>query len=265
METSPSRGTALVTGASSGIGRSFSHILAHEGYDLILVARNPATLEQTAESVRRQNPGRSARVHSIDLATPDGPDRLYQAVRDDGLAVNVLINNAGFGSLGPFAESSLEGDLDMIQVNVSALTALTRLFLADMLGRHAGRILNVASTAAFLPGPYMAVYYATKAYVLSFSEAIAHELEGSGVSVTCLCPGPTPTNFGARAGSDQARMFRTPLILHPDEVAWAGYRGLLRGDPVVIPGAANRLTALGSRLAPRRLLLNVVRRVHQPG
>lgn len=258
------RGTALITGASSGIGLSFGHVLAGEGYDLVLVARNPDRLDQATEGLQRRYPARAIRAWAVDLATPDAAGAVFSRVRQEGIHVDVLVNNAGFGRQEAFAESDLSTDLDMLRVNVAALTALTRLFLGEMLPRGSGKILNVASTAAFSPGPYMAVYYASKAYVLSFSEAIAEELRGTGVTVTCLCPGATTTNFASRAGMDTSRVFRSRLVMSADAVAWAGYRGLLRGEAVVIPGVANRLGALGLRFVPHRLALPLIRRFQKP-
>jgi len=179
------------------------------------------------------------------------------------VTVDVLVNNAGFGAAGAFADTDFETAQRMIAVNVSALTGLTRLFVPGMIARARGRVLNVASTAGFVPGPLMAVYYATKAYVISFSEALAEELRGSGVHVTVACPGPTRTEFQSVAGMQTARLFRLPGVMDAPAVARAAYRGLVRGQRMVVPGPLNRLTAFVPRLTPRALVPRVVRLLQQ--
>lgn len=260
----PRRGTALVTGASSGIGLALSRAFASQGFDLVVVARNPANLERATNDLRRAFPARAVRAVPIDLASAGAADAVIAATRSEGIAIDILVNNAGIGSRGPFAISDPGLDREMLQVNIVALTELTRLYLGEMLPRRGGRILNVASTAAFLPGPFMAIYYASKAYVVSFSEALSEELRGSGLSVTALCPGPVDTNFAKRAGTAGSRLAHLPLRLSADEVARAGYEGLMRGDRVVIPGIANQLGAIGARLSPHELLLRFARRIHDP-
>lgn len=256
------RPAALVTGASSGIGLELARLLAADGHDLVLVARDAARLEKIA--------GHLAAAHRIecavvarDLADPEGPEDVLREIARRRTEVDVLINNAGFGVYGPFASTDLREELGMIRVNVSAVTALAKGVLPGMLDRGHGRILNVSSTAAFQPGPLMAVYYATKAYVLSFSEAIANELAGSGVTVTALCPGPTVTEFQKRAGVGETRLFRGPLVQDAAAVARAGYRGMLRGRRVVVPGVANRLLVQALRVTPRRLATAVTRRIQE--
>jgi len=191
------RETALITGASSGIGLDLARLMA-PGFDLIITARNQAGLENIAQELEIAH-GNHVHVIPADLAMPDAPQQVFAEIERRGLQVDILVNNAGFGSYGAFAESDHQTDLDMIQVNITALTSLAKLALPGMLARKRGRIMNVASTAGFQPGPLMAVYYATKAYVIMFSEAIANELKGSGVTVTCLCPGATATKFAGRA------------------------------------------------------------------
>ena len=195
------RPVALITGASAGIGKELARLLAVD-HDLILTARREDELNSLAQELSRTR----CHVVPLDLASPTGPKALFDAVAAKGLAVDVLINNAGFGDLGPFANAELGKMLRMIQLNVTALTELTGLFLPGMIARQRGQILNVGSVAGFQPGPFMAVYYATKAYVNSFSEALSNELIGTGISVTCLCPGPTRTEFasGGRHGADGA-------------------------------------------------------------
>jgi short-subunit dehydrogenase len=175
--------------------------------------------------------------------------------------VDVLVNNAGFGMYGFFYQSDLETELDMIQVNIAALVHLTKLFLRDMVARRSGRIMNVASTAGFQPGPLQPVYYASKAFVLSFTEAIANELRGTGVTATALCPGPTPTEFQKRANVGQVRGLRLMMRVNPDVVVRAGYDGMMKGKPVVIPGALNNLIVFLLRLFPRRVVTSMVRRI----
>ena len=189
--------TALITGASGGIGYELAKLFAKDHHNLVLVARNETRLAQVAGELQRQF-GISARPIVLDLGTPGSPQALFEQMQRQDIAVNILINNAGYGKLGEFAEISVEESLGQIELNVTALTCLTRLFMVPMIKRSWGKIMNVASTAGFQPGPLMAVYYATKAYVISFSEALANELADSGITVTCLCPGPTETGFAER-------------------------------------------------------------------
>ena len=248
-----SRKTALITGASSGIGVDFARLLSREGYDLFLVARSETKLHALATELG------NAKVIVADLASPDAPQRIFDASG----GVDVLINNAGFGILGPFAETNLRKQLEIIQVNIAALTALTHLFLQPMRARNSGQILNVASTAAFLPGPLMAVYYATKAYVLSFSEALADELRGTRVTVTVLCPGPTKTGFAEVAGMEKSRLFNLMSVMSSEAVARYGLRAMQRGKRVAIPGIANKLGAQSVRVSPRRLVTTFVRKLQE--
>ncbi len=252
------RPTALITGASGGIGLELAHILAREGYDLILVARSLPALQTLASELSALH-GISAEALGVDLGEADGPARLYQSVSERGLKIDTLINNAGFGLAGRFDQTNGARELEMIQVNVAALTELTKLFLPGMIGRRRGQIMNVASTAAFQPGPLMAVYYATKAYVLSFTQAVAEELRDTGVTLTALCPGPTHTGFANVAGMQGTRLFNSPLTMGASAVAEYGYRAMVRGERVAIPGVFNRLGAFATRLAPRRLLTKLAR------
>jgi short-subunit dehydrogenase len=250
---------ALVTGASSGIGYELARILATEGYDVALVARSADRLVDIAAGLEREY-GVRAIATPEDLADPGAPGRLIDRLQRDSFQVDVLVNNAGFGTMGRFWRSDPAAQVDMVQVNVAAVTHLTRLCLEGMVERGEGRILNVASTAAFQPGPYMSVYFATKAFVLSFSEAIAEELRGTGVTVTALCPGPTATGF-----QERARMERTPIggrLVTGDAatVARAGYEGMRRGKRLVIPGWHNRIGSFLPRLFPRSLATRIVAR-----
>jgi short-subunit dehydrogenase len=198
MTTQTQKKTALITGASGGIGLDLARLFAEGGYDVVLVARTESKLKELATELASKH-GVSARAVAADLADPAAPAQLMERLKAEGVQVDVLVNNAGYGGYGTFAETELDAELKMIQLNISALTALSKAVLPGMLARKSGRILNVASTAAFQPGPLMAVYYATKAYVLSFSEALANETKGTGVTVTCLCPGPTKTGFQQQA------------------------------------------------------------------
>src|SRR5215831_7680631 len=211
------RETALITGASSGIGLDLARLMAPK-FDLIITARNQRDLESIAQDLEAAH-GNHVHVIPADLAKADAPGQLFSEIERRGLQLDVLINNAGFGSSGAFSESDHQTELDMIQVNTAALTSLAKLALPGMLERKRGRIMNVASTAGFQPGPLMAVYYATKAYVISFSEAIANEVKHSGVTVTCLCPGATETGFAKRAGNDKTRIFTNPGVMSADKVA----------------------------------------------
>ena len=257
------RGTALVTGASGGIGLELARVLAREGYDVVLVARNAEHLNEYAHSFERDYHVRAVPL-ALDLATADAPQRVVEALAEHGLVIDVLVNNAGFATFGLFAETPLEAELEELQLNVVTLTALTKLLLRPMLARHAGRILNVASTAAFLPGPYMAVYYATKAYVLSFSEALAHELRGSGVTVTCLCPGATASGFVARANMEQSGLVAGRRLPDAASVAAYGIAAMHRGTTLAIPGLANKALPWLIRIVPRGLAPRIVARVQAP-
>lgn len=243
---------ALITGASVGIGRELARIFAENGYDLVLIARNVEQLQTVAaecESVGKIK----ARVLPKDLSLPNAAQEIFDELKRDSVGVDVLVNNAGFGNYGPFADVGLDADLRLLQVNVVALTALTKLFLPEMLARRSGRIMNVASMAAFQAGPLMSTYYASKAYVLHFSEAIASECAGRGVIVSALCPGPVRTEFQARAGIYGSRLFKGKAALDARTVALAGYRGLMHGQRIVVPGVSNKFIRQITRLIPRRL------------
>src|SRR2546428_4954095 len=241
--------TALITGASGGIGYELALLFARDGFDCILVARSRDKLDELA--ARLESEFRvTTLVVARDLSKPSAVDEVYEEVSAASMNVDVLVNNAGFPVYGRFIDTDLQTELDMLQVNVAALTALTKLFVRGMVGRRNGRILNLASTAAFVPGPLMAVYYASKAYVLSFSQALANELKGTGVTVTALAPGPTRTGFQDRGSLDDARLVRGQ-IADAASVALAGYRGLMAGKSVVIPGWGNKLLPVVVRPSPR--------------
>ncbi len=253
------RETALVTGASGGIGEELARLLAANGHDLLLVARNGEKLGRLAATLAAGHGG-LVEILPLDLSTPAAPERVMGFLEAKGIQPGVLVNNAGYGTFGFFAESELQAELGQIHLNVTALTHLTRQILPGMIARRRGRILNVASTAAFQPGPLMAVYFATKAYVLSFSEAIANELKGTGVTVTCLCPGPTRTGFQQRAGIEKRV---EAAMMEADDVARRGYAGMLKGKRLVIPGLLNKLMAHSTRLGSRALSAKVVRGLNE--
>ena len=251
------QGSALVTGASSGIGADLARVFAKEGRDLVLVARSQDRLEALARELREAHRVQ-ARVLPADLSAPGAAALVHERITREGVEVDVLVNNAGFGLRGAFADLDARRQAEMIQVNMVALTELTRLFVPDMVRRGAGRILNVASTAAFQPGPFMAVYFATKAYVLSFSQALAEELRGTGVTVTCVSPGATDTGFGDVAGVTKSRLFRSGTMSSRD-VAERAHAALMRGAALVIPGCRNRLLSASVRLVPIRTAARISR------
>lgn len=259
------RETALITGASAGIGEELARIMAADGYDLVLVARSRERLETLARELEGAH-GVGVRVLPADLSGAAAPAVLAEQVAGLGIEVDVLVNNAGFGLYGPFVAVGSEPptdaarEMEMIALNIGALTHLTKLFLPGMVARGRGRVMNVASTAAFQPGPLMAVYFATKAYVLSFSEAIGVELKRTGVTVTTLCPGPTATEFAAAAAMEGSRLFKPGGVMTAAEVARAGYEGMRDGRSVVIPGARNRIMARATRLVPRRTAAAMARK-----
>jgi short-subunit dehydrogenase len=258
---SASRSVAVVTGASSGIGLELSRLLARDGHDLVIVAQHAERLAEVARDLTAQC-GVRVMVIAADLSDRAAPLEIAGKLKRQGLTPDVLVNNAGFALRGLFAVLDLGEQLRMVHVNVSALTHLTGLLLPGMLARRRGRVLNVASTAAFQPGPLMAVYYATKAYVLSFSEAVGNEISGSGVTVTALCPGPTATAFQKRAGLEGTRLFRVSAM-DAATVAREGYDGMLRGARLVIPGWRNRLFAQAVRFIPRQTVLQITRSLQE--
>jgi len=253
--------TALITGASAGIGRALADGLAERGFRLVLTARDAARLEQAAGELRRRF-GVEVSVVPQDLSDPAGPEQLVETLAARGLTVDILVNNAGLGAVERFAEGQIARQAAMLQVNVVALTKLTRLLLPGMIARSGGRILNVSSMAAYLPGPLMAVYYATKAYVSSFSEALSAELEGSGVTVTALCPGGTATEFQERAGMKRGGRYRRRSMT-AEAVARVGIAALLAGRRVAIPGWGNWFLYFLIRFSPRALVIRSVRLLNQ--
>jgi len=254
----PPNQTALITGASTGIGYELAILFARDQYNLVLVARSGPRLTQVAEELRQQH-GIAVKTIPLDLGLPQASQNLFEETQREGIHVDILVNNAGYGRSGKFAEIPPEEDYGQIQLNVTALTLLTRLYVGPMLERRSGKVMNVASTAAFQPGPLMAVYYATKAYVLSFSEAIADELRGTGVTVTCFCPGPTLTEFQKRAQTENSRLFKQLAPMDAKTVAADGYRALMAGKTLTISGFKNWLVAESVRFAPRKVVTAISR------
>jgi uncharacterized protein len=249
---------AVVTGGSGGIGYALARELAADGHDLLLVSRDEARLREAAARLAAAH-GASVAILAVDLSQSEAADRVVAAWRAAGRPLDVLVNNAGFGCFGSYTDTPWPTLLEMMHLNMDALARLTHAALADMRPRHAGRILNVASTAAFQPGPWVATYYATKAFVLHLSEALAEELAGTGITVTALCPGPTATGFERRAGLEDSRLFRLLRPMSAEAVARAGYRGLRTGRRVVVPGARSRALTLVPRFFPRLWVTKMVR------
>ena len=242
---------AVVTGASGGIGLDIARELAARGYALVLSARSENKLQALAAELRQAH-GTRTLVAVADLGMPGGADNLAQQIARADIAPKVLVNNAGIGVYGAFADTDPARTQQMVDINVGALTRLTALLLPALLQQRPAHILNVASTAAFQPGPGMAVYFATKAYVLSFGEALDAELRGTGVRVTTLCPGATHTDFATRAEGQRSALFRSRMATSA-EVARFGVQAMERGQRVAVHGLGNRLLVLGSRLSPRRV------------
>jgi short-subunit dehydrogenase len=262
-EATPPKRTALITGASSGLGREFARLAAQEGHDVVLVARSESKLRELARELSTAHQV-GAHVVTADLSQPEAPDTIVAAVNRLGLAIDFLINNAGFGSTGAFLELELAREIEMIDLNVRALTALTHHFAKPMVARGFGRIMNIASTAGFQPGPFMATYYASKAFVVSFSEALAFELRGTGVTVTCHCPGATATEFASTAGNDKTKLFQRKGVADAREVALHGYRAMMKGQVLAIQGALNWMGVEAVRFAPRAAVRSMAAGFNRP-
>lgn len=250
--------TALITGASNGIGLELARVHASKGDHLVLTARNKSKLDELKAELESKH---QIRVYTIgkDLALPESARELYEETARLGIRIDYLINNAGFGDFGMFAERDWDNQHQMIQLNITALTHLTRLYLQEMLQRGSGKIMNVASTAAFQPGPLMAVYYATKAYVLHFSEAVANEVRNKGVTITALCPGPTESGFQSAASMEESRLFKGKKIPSSRSVAEYGYKAMMKGQAVAIHGIMNNILAFFVRFTPRAIVVKVTR------
>ncbi len=243
--------TVLVTGASAGIGLELSKIFAQHHYNLVLVARRQERLQDLKKELE-ESYQINAQVISLNLTMSGAPKQLYDELKKQNITIDILVNNAGFGLQGSFVKTDSQIERNMIELNIQTLTELTKLFLRDMVARHKGKILNVASTASFLPGPYMSVYYASKAYVLSFSKALAYETRKDGVTISALCPGPTNTEFQEQAGIAHSNIFSGKMlpVTTAKKVAEAGYRGLMKGKTVIIPGIMNKIGTYSSSFTP---------------
>ncbi|TAE31536.1 MAG: SDR family oxidoreductase [Candidatus Kapaibacterium sp.] len=249
---------ALITGASSGIGYELAKIFARNKQNVILVARSEKKLQEIARELEKSY-GITATVIAKDVSKLSAVQEMYDAVQQAGIRVEYLVNNAGFGDFGFFTETSWEKELEMINLNMTSLTALTKLFAKDMVARKSGKIMNVASTASFQPGPLMAVYYATKSYVLSFSEAISNELKDKGVTVTALCPGPTESGFQSAAAMEDSKLVKGKKMPTSKDVAEYGYKAMMSGKVVAVHGAMNKLMAQSVRYTPRAVVRSLVR------
>jgi uncharacterized protein len=249
---------ALITGASSGIGQELAYEFAKNGHDMVLIARSAEKLQQLAVDIQSKHAVKT-HVLAIDLSNPDAAKAVYDWCMAQNLAIDYLVNNAGFGDFGFFTASDWSKQRQMIDLNITTLTYLTHLFVPAMVARKYGRVMQVASTAAFQPGPTMSVYYATKAFVLHFSEAIGNELTGSGVTVTALCPGATESGFQTAASMEESRLVKGRKLPTSAEVARYGYRAMMKGKSVAIHGWMNYLMANSVRFTPRALVVKVAR------
>jgi short-subunit dehydrogenase len=251
---------ALITGASNGIGLELAKVHASKGGDLVLVARNKSKLDELKKDLEKQY---KVSVYTIgkDLSLPNSAQEIYDETKKQNIQVDFLINNAGFGDFGLFAETDWNKELQMINLNITTLTLFTKLYLQDMVKRRNGRIMNVASTAAFQPGPTMAVYCATKAYVLSFTEAISNEVSDKGITITALCPGATETGFQAAGGMGESKLFKDRKLPTAKEVAEYGYASMIKGKTVAIHGMMNYIMSNSIRFIPRAMVLKVSRKM----
>jgi short-subunit dehydrogenase len=252
--------TALITGASSGIGRELAKVHASKGGNLVLVARSKAKLDELKHELEKQY---KIAVYTIgkDLSLPDAAQEVYEETTRQQIKIDYLMNNAGFGTFGFFAISDWEKEVQMLHLNITALTQFTKLYLKDMVKQKSGKIMNVASTAAFQPCPTMAVYGAAKAYVLSFTEAVDNEVRDKGVTVTALCPGATASGFQEAANMKDSKLFKNKKLPGSKEVAEYGYEAMLKGKPVAIHGILNYLMANAIRFTPRALVVAMARKI----
>jgi short-subunit dehydrogenase len=262
MQTT-SRPIALITGASSGIGLELARELAKRNHDLVLAARRIDRLEALSTELKRVYPEIACRTISVDLASSDGPHMLAERSVEALGRIDVLVNNAGFGLSAPLVDADAARTDELIRLNIGALTTLTRALLPAMIRRRSGAILNVASTAAFVPGPLMATYYASKAYVESFSVALRHECLHTGVRVSCLCPGPTKTEFSSVARAGKTKLFRHTRSMDPALVARIGVDGLDRNKAIVIPGFSNKIVAIGGLRLPRAMAAAIAAKLNR--
>jgi hypothetical protein len=259
MRTNP---VALITGASGGIGKALCEEFAKDSFDLILVARSVEKMQSHAADLQRRC-GIHVTVIGADLESTSGAEQLHAEIRKSGTVLSALVNNAGYGTFGEFKDTALSATLGMMQLNMNSVIVLTKLFLPDLLASR-GKLLNVASTAAFQPGPYMAVYYATKSFVLYFSEGLACELEGTGVTVTALCPGPTASGFQDKAIMQASALVKNKRLPSAESVASSGYRAMKRGKRVHITGFMNNLMAQSIRFTPRNTVTALLKQLTKP-
>jgi short-subunit dehydrogenase len=252
--------TALITGASSGIGLEFARVFAAAKNNLVLVARSEEKLNKLAAELTANN-GITVKVIAADLTIMDEVQKVYDTCKAQHIEIEYLVNNAGFGTYGFFAETDWSKTEQMIDLNIKSLTKLCRLFIPDMTARKSGRVLNVASTAAFQPGPTMAVYFASKSYVLFLSEALYNELQGTGVTVTCLCPGATESGFQKAADMEESKLFKGKKLPASAEVAAFGYKAMMAGEMTVVHGFLNKLLTTSVRFSPRKLVLAIARKI----
>ncbi len=249
--------TALITGASEGIGLEFAKIFSTEKYDLVITARNETKLNELANGIKN-NHNVNVKVIAKDLSKQNAGEEIFNELKNENIVTDVLINNAGFGVFDNYWNVELQDEKNMLQVNIMALAELTNLFAKDMVSRGGGKILNVASTAAFQPGPTMAGYYASKAFVLSYSQAVDFELRKKGVQVSTLCPGPTITEFQVRANMEEINLFKKGVTMNAKEVAQIGYNGLMKGKSVIIAGTMNKISAMSSKISPAKVSMKIV-------
>lgn len=256
---------ALITGASSGIGRALAHEFATHGYNLVLVSKNDEHLQAAARDIRNRHGAFGVDVVTIakDLTMPNACRELYDEVKKLAIEIDVLINDAGVARRGNFADTKLEDNIETIVLNTVSLTILTRLFLGDMKARNSGAVLNLGSIAGFQPGPLLAVYHASKAYVNTFTESIAEEMEGTNITISCLCPGPTSTHFFEHANMEDAKVLQSNLVMKPEEVAEAAYEGLMNKEKMIIPGAMNKVMSFGTRFMSTELQAKISRNFYE--
>jgi short-subunit dehydrogenase len=251
---------ALITGATSGIGNGFAHVLAREGFNLVIAARNETRLEEVRNELEDKY-SIEVKIIPRDLANPEAPSEIFESLKQEGIILDVLVNNAGFNVYGKFEETDLEEEIKMIRLHVVAVTQLTKLFLRQRSRQVENMILNVSSIAGLVPGPLVSVHFATRAYILSFSRALANELQGSDAHVTCLCPGPIKSAFFGRAGMSNVRLASgKPIKLMDAEIVAAiGYDGLKKRKVVVVPGYRNKIIAFMATVAPRAIAIRLTR------
>ena len=255
--------TALITGASAGLGKELASLFSKDKHDVVLVARSESKLKTLADDLANTH-GIKAHVVAADLGKPSAPAEIYAATRQKGVEVDFLVNNAGFGSNGAFLDLDLAREAEMVEVNISSLLKLTHNYARAMKERGFGRIMNIASTAGFQPGPFMATYYATKAFVISFTEALEYELQGSGVTVTCYCPGATKTEFASTAGNEKSKLFQRSGVAEAPDVALHAYRAMMSGDSLAVHGMLNSLGVTGVRFMPRSVVRSIAAGLNRP-